>query len=263
MERLNNTAERGIYDTAIKDISGIKDFSCIFKVIEAYLSGEDNLDELINTQNAFDIRTEKGRKKVTWAINKAVLEVNSQNHRDLVLSVFKENVPFQDKKFAFFWQLCVNNRLIREISSNVFVKVYYSGRVSISQDDIIGYIKDRVNGSDLTWSDDTVYRVATKYLSLMTKLDFVNTGRIKSFKHIRPSSEAQVVFLYFAKLFSPNASNILTNELLHISFIPYEDIQDRLKKLSLKGLFNMNFNGVALNLELTHSYKGICDVLYN
>jgi len=50
---------------------------------------------------------------------------------------------------------------------------------------------------------------------------------------------------------------------LPISFIPYEDIQDRLKKLSLKGLFNMNFNGVALNIELIHSYKGICDVLYN
>jgi hypothetical protein len=25
----------------------------------------------------------------------------------------------------------------------------------------------------------------------------------------------------------------------------------------------MNFNGVALNIELTHSYKGICDALYN
>jgi len=51
--------------------------------------------------------------------------------------------------------------------------------------------------------------------------------------------------------------------LLPISFVPSEDVQDRLKKLSLKGFFNMNFNGVALNIELTHSYKGICDALYN
>lgn len=97
----------------------------------------------------------------------------------------------------------------------------------------------------------------------MSKLGFVSSGRIKTFIHVRPSSEAQVVFLYFAKLYSPNASNILTNELLPISFIPSEDIQERLKRLSLKGLFNMNFNGVALNIELIHSYKGVCDVLYS
>ncbi|MGZ4042325.1 MAG: BrxA family protein, partial [Bacteroidia bacterium] len=42
-----------------------------------------------------------------------------------------------------------------------------------------------------------------------------------------------------------------------------DDIRDRLKRLSLKGFFNMDFNGVALNIELTHSYKEICDVLYN
>ena len=40
-----------------------------------------------------------------------------------------------------------------------------------------------------------------------------------------------------------------------------KEYQERLKKLSLKGYFNMDFNGVELNIELTHSYKGICDVL--
>ncbi len=97
----------------------------------------------------------------------------------------------------------------------------------------------------------------------MSKLGFVSSGRIKTFSHIRPSSEAQVVFLYFAKLYSPNASNILNNELLPIRFIPSDDFQERIKKLSLKGFFNMNFNGIALNIELIHSYKGVCDVLYN
>ena len=52
--------------------------------------------------------------------------------------------------------------------------------------------------------------------------------------------------------------------LQNFGFIPSEkDSQDRLKTLSLKGFFNMNANGVALNIELIHSYKGICDVLYN
>jgi hypothetical protein len=56
---------------------------------------------------------------------------------------------------------------------------------------------------------------------------------------------------------------MLKNEMLPLSFIVVEDIRDRLKKLSMKGFFNMDFNGVALNIELTHTYKEICDVLYN
>lgn len=116
---------------------------------------------------------------------------------------------------------------------------------------------------NLKWSEITINTLSTKYLNLMSKLGFLSTGRIKSFNNIRPSSEAQVLFLYFAKLSSVKTNDILTNELILISFTHPEDILDRLKKLSLKGFFNMNFNGVALNIELTYSYKGVYNVLYN
>ncbi|HQO39936.1 MAG TPA: DUF1819 family protein, partial [Spirochaetota bacterium] len=176
---------------------------------------------------------------------------------------FRHKTTNEDQNFAFFWHLALMNKLFKEISVNVFLKVYFSGRVSISQDDIIPFIKEiKDKAGNPLWSDTTIYRLATKYLSLMTKLNFVSSGRIKTFRHMRPSSEALVLFLYFTKVFSPGVSNILKNEFLNISFIPSEDLQNRLKKLSIKGFFNMNFNGVALNIELIHSYKGICDALY-
>jgi hypothetical protein len=72
-----------------------------------------------------------------------------------------------------------------------------------------------------------------------------------------------VLFLYFASLQEPDNRNILKNEMLPLLFIPVEDIQDRLKKLSLKGYIHMTYNGIDLNIELTHSFKEICDVLYH
>jgi hypothetical protein len=254
------------YDTAVKDIGGLKDYSLIFNILESHFQNSDSLDLRLNQQNQFDIRTEKTRKKVEWAINKSILRFVNQGHKDLIEAIFQQETPSQDKKFAFFWQFALNNRLFRELSVQVFSKVYYSGRAAISKDDIIAYMDEFLKHNsnlDLCWSQETVYRVSTKFLNLMTKLDFVSSGRIKTFKHIRPSSEAQVLFLYFARLFAPTMRNILTNEFLQISFISSEDIQKRLKKLSMKGLFDMNFNGIALNIELTHSYKGICDALYN
>ncbi len=266
MEDVNDTAEFGVYDTTINVIGGLRDCSVVFKAINSYFDPDDSLDKLINERNEFNLRTEKSRIRIEHAVRKTFLEFVNQDHRHLLYGAFQDDVPLPDKELLLVWQFALNNRLFREITTRVFVKTYYSGRSSISTNDIVAYLKEFLSeNSDLQarWSQKTVTMLATKYLSWMSKLNFVSTGRTKSFKHIRPSSEAQVLFLYFAKLFSPSMGNILNNDLLPISFIAPEDFQERMKKLSMKGLFDMDFNGVALNIELTHSYEGICDVLYN
>jgi len=261
-----DVSDIGVYDTAINVIGGLRDCSVIFKAIDSHLSETDSLKELINRRNEFNLRTERSRTRIEREVRNAFLQFKSKEHQDLIRAIFTERVPLQDKELVLVWQFALNNRLFRELSSLVFVRTYYSGRASITKDDIIAYLKEFLHRNDslqINWSENTIKTISTKYLNLMSKLGFVSPGRVKLFEHISPSSEAQVIFLYFAKLFSPNTSNILTNELLPISFISPHDIQDRFKKLSLKGLFNMNFDGVTLNIELTHGYEGICDVLYN
>jgi len=265
MERLNNTTDLGAYNTAINVIGGLRDCSVIFKAIDSHFSQSDSLKELVNQRNEFNLRTEKSRTRIEREVRKAFLQFKNEDHQALIQGIFTERVPMPDKELVLLWQFSLNNRLFREITTQLFMKTYYCGRASISKDDITAYLKEflRQNPSlQIDWSESTINTISTKYLNLMSKLEFLSPGRVKSFKHIRPSSEAQVLFLYFAKLLSPSASNILTNELLPVSFIPSEDVQGRFKKLSLKGFFNMNFNGVALNIELSHSYKGICDALY-
>ena len=254
------------YNTAIKDIAGLKDYRQIFNIINAYFTEPESTESRITDDNEFDIRTIKTRSKVNWAIQKTVLHFLNDDHAALASSVFQEHIPDQDRKFAFFWHLCLNNRLFREITTRVFVKTYFTGRAQISQEDIIAFVKDisdKNNPEKPSWSEETLYRVATKYLSLMTKFEFVTSGRTKSFNHIRPSAESLVLFLYFARLYEPTVINILKSSILPSSFITTEDIHEKLKRLSMKGFFHMNFNGVDLNVELTHSYKEICDALYH
>jgi hypothetical protein len=255
-----------VYDTVIKDIGGLKDYSLIFNVIETYFRQQSSVNNLIGDENEFDIRASKTRNKVSWAINKTILQFISEEHKDLASKVFQENVPLQDKKFAFLWHFCLNNRLFREITLSVFTKTYFSGRAQISKEDIIAYIKDISEKSDPSrpsWSEETIYRLATKYLNLMSKFNFVSEGRVKNFNHIRLSAEGLVVFVYFANLYAPCKKNIMDNELLPAGFIAKEDIQSKLKKLSMKGFFDISFNGVALDVELTYSHKGICDAIYS
>ncbi len=194
-----------------------------------------------------------------------VSQFYNQDHKDLIQAIFQHNLPLPERELILFWQFALNNRLFREISSQVYIKAYLSGRSGLTKDDITAYIKDSVSHNKaltLKWSESTINTLSSKYLNIMTKLNFVEGKRIKSFKQIRPTAESLSIFLYFAKLYDSGNNNILSNTLLPLSFMVTEDLKDRLKKLSMKGFFNMDFNGVALNIELTHSYKGICDVLY-
>lgn len=262
----NNTIELGNYDVTTIVIGGLKDFNVIYKAIDSYFSNNDTVEDLISGRNEFNLRTERSRVRIETAINQAFLQFKNQDHKDLIHSFFQSNAPRPDKELILFWQFSLNNRLFNNISSQVFIKTYLSGRTHVSKDDIIAYLKELFNQNkqlNPNWSESTINTLSTKYLSVMTKLNFLEGTRIKSFRHIKISTESLVLFLYFAKLYDPQANNILKNGMLPLSFVLPDDIRERLKKLSLKGFFNMNFNGVALNIELTHSYKGIYDALYN
>ena len=266
MQRLDIKSELVTYDTAINVIGGLKDISAIFKAINSHFNKNDSIEALIHERNELNLRTEKSRKRIEYEIKKSYVKFINEDHEELIQSIFLGHLPQQDKDLVLFWQFALNNRLFREITSVVFMKAYYSGRISISKDDIVAFLKEflRKNGHlNLSWSEITIDTLSSKYLNLMSKFGLLSAGRKKIFKHVRPTIEAQVIFFYFAKLFSPDRSNILSNDLLPISFIPLEDMHERLKKLSLKGFLNMGFTGENLNIELIHSYKGICNVLYN
>jgi hypothetical protein len=258
----SNTAT---YDTNINIIGGLKDLSGLFKAVDSYFDENDSVSSLVSERNEFSLRTIRSRSRIVSAINKMVLSFSSPKHEELFRSFFSSKAALPERDLVMFWQLAMNNRLFREISTQVFAKIYTSGRIGLSKDDIIAWLKEVVvknPQNNLKWTENTISTLATKYLNIMTRLNLLEGARKKSFRHIRLSTEAQVIFLYFAMLYKPFETNILNNDFLPLSFIAEEDLHERLKKLSLKGFVSMSYTGKALNLELVHDCKGICHALY-
>lgn len=254
------------YDTTINVIGGLRDSGIIYKAFDVFFRDNDSSNDLTSLQNEFHLRTEKSTKRIFRALQEGFLHFYNQDHQDLIRSIFQSKMPSREKDLVLFWQFSLNNRLFREISTNVFLKIYFSGRTTISKEDITGYLKEFLNQSKklkLNWSEITIQTLSTKYLNFMTKLNVLEGVRSKSFKYVKPTAELLVIFLYFAQLFEPYNNNILTNKMLPLSFVLPEDLSARLKKLSMKGFFNMDVSGVTLNIELTKSYQGICDAIYN
>jgi len=266
VQELKKSADFNTYDTSINVIGGLKDCSVIYKAIESYFNENDSVHDLIGKRNEFNLRTDRSRTRIESAIRSSFLSFKNKKHQELFKELFSEKYSISEKELFLFWQFSLSNRLFREISTNVFLKTYFSGRIGLSKDDIIAYLKDFLSRNKklkLDWSENTIETIATKYLNFMIKLNLLEGTRIKTFRHVRMSAESLVIFLYIAKLQNPKRKNILKNEILSLSFIPAEDIPERLKKLSMKDYFKFDYNGVSLNIELIHNFKGICDVLYN
>ena len=258
---INNIAN---YDTTINIIGGLKDCDVIYKAIDSFFSQDDSFHDMLANRNEFNLRTERSRTRIERAVNRAFLQFRNQNHQNLLKYFLLHSAPWLNRELVLFWQFALNNQLFFDISLYVFTKIYFSGRAGISKDDIIAYLKEFLSENkalDLQWSESTINTISTKYLNFMTKLNLLEGARKKTFRHIKISAEMLMIFLYFSQIYNPDNKDILTNGLLPLSFVAPEDIQERLKKIALKGWFEMNSNGVTVNIELTHSYKGIHDVL--
>lgn len=265
MKESEKMRQKEKYDTAINIIGGLSDCNIINNAINTYFEIKRSEDGSGSAKSIFNLRTERSNTRTELAVRKGFLTFRDQNHESLFEAIFQNNDLAPNREIILFWQFALNNRLFREISTQVFIKTYLSGRVGLSKDDIIAFLKELINRQEVLkdkWTETTINTLATKYLNLMTKLNFLEGSRTKKFKHISMSQNLLTIFIYLSKLFAPHNPNILTNPFLPLSFIPSEYIQDRLKKPSLKGYFNMNYNGVLLNIDLIHSYRGICDVIY-
>ena len=249
------------FDTAINVLGGLESLEIVFGSLNASINvlGNNEPAPIVN------LRTKQSSGRIDRVLKAVVIAFRNNQHQELLSSLTKNQVPARDWEMVLFWHLALNNRLFREISTHVLAKAYLSGRGGLRKDDIVGYVKDllgRNQDLELDWSETTIDRLGSKYLNLMSKLNLISGGRTKSFHPIRLSGEALTIFIYLCKIHQPEQRNILAHELTPLCFISPDDLAARLKKLSTRGAFTMELNGVALNIDLTLPYGELPYVLY-
>jgi len=255
-----------IYNSDVNVIGSIPDYQLIVKAIKLYSVGGEAMEDAIVKRNEFDFKTENSRKRFLAAITSTFLNFQNKEHEELITNLFSHQMSLETQQLILFWQFSLSNRLFYEISRDVFIKNYFSGRVSFVKEDIVAYIKDLGSTtSELKdkFTDITINTIASKYLTVLKKLNLIDGKQKKTFKHIQISNEALVIFLHLLKAIDSSGADILRNKYSSLSMISSESFAERVKQLAKKDFYNMSFNGVALKIEPIHTNKGIADVLFN
>lgn len=240
------------YNTDINIIGSIPDYAIVYKAIKLHSQTQGALENAIIKNNDFDFRTEKSRKRFVTALYSAFINFKNPHHKKLIENIFSTELSLTTKQLTLFWQFSLANPLFYEINSDVFVKNYFSGRVSFPKEDVVAYIKELISkNSQLKekWSELTIQTIASKYLTILKKLDLVEGSSKKTFKHIQISNEALLVFIELALAVEPDLGDFFKSKYFTLIFMSKESFLERTKELAMKDLIELSYNGVTLKLE--------------
>lgn len=249
----------------INAIGSIPDFHLIEVALARFAKGEGPLDlkKWLITDNAFDFRTESARGRFLRAVSSSILVFANDNHKTLIGDLF--STPGHDnlKRKAIFWQLLSGNELFRLISKNVYAKAYFSGRATLSGKDVFAYLKDlQTTSSTLnTFSDSTLDKVASKYLTILKKLEMVDGAIKKRILNVRLSEHELLFFVYFILSVDDENRDILKNSYREFFFLEKAELVQALKSIKFMPFIDITSTGEVLNVNLKLSPKELMDVI--
>lgn len=255
----------GKINSDINIIGGIPDFSLIEMALAQFAKGKGQLDlkELVVTNNAFDFRTESARKRFLGAVSGSILVFANDNHKVLVNNLFSSSGHESLKRKAVFWQLLAGNELFRIISKNVYARAFFSGRATLTGNEIFAYLKDLQATSPelMSFSDSTLDRIASKYLTILKKLGMVEGMVKKRILSVRLSEDEILFFVYFILSADDATRDILKNPFREFFFLEKADLVQALKSIKFMPFIDIEVTGEALNVKLKLSPKELMDVI--
>jgi hypothetical protein len=229
------------------------------------LNDPKELENILVTNNEFDFRTEKSRKRFLSVLNSAFVSKNKTI--DELASALMLNFKSDENAQAvlLFWLFSMNNQLFFELNRDLFLKYYFQGRAELPKEAVIAYIKDlisRVDDLKGKWSEITIDTIASKYLTILKKLKLLEGNQKKKFTLIRVSDELLAVFIHLIDLLENRKGNFLEDDFLGFTFISKDNILERLKRIGKKDWVKINFNGVNLQVEPVFNNNNIIDGIF-
>ncbi len=218
----NNT-----YDSGVNIIGSIPDYD----VMLDYISDTYGLTE--NSSGSFAFRTEKSLKRFVAAIEASILKFNSESHKSLFFgAIANEEYTAAERRIILFWQLTYSNKLFGRITAEVFMKALYSGRITLTAEEILAFLRHvkETETDELGWSEDTLKTSASKYLTILKKLGLASGAIKKSIVHPVITSNLFVYFIRFVQVVCPE-DKTLHNPYMIYAFNDEDGLINRLKKI--------------------------------
>lgn len=222
---------------------------------------KDNISSLrkvggVHTYTA--IKTDKSVKRFEKAISATLIKFYSAKVEVLVRDILENEGISNDSLLLIFWNASFNNELFNYLNTQTYFLAFYSGRISIKQDEVAACLKDlKEREIELKkWSDSTLQITASKYLTLLKKFHLMEGSLNKTILHPYLNDKMFVLFIYWIAAVEAK-TNLLESEWLKYSFCEKSVFIERLKQKKFAKYFQLIYTGDKLKIETTMPYEKI------
>ena len=233
------------YDSGVNIMGSVPNYN----VMLDYISDTYGITE--GSTGAFEFRTEKSLRRFIAAIESCILKFKNETHKSMFFDALaNKDFSTQERLVVLFWQLTYSNRLFSRITAEVFMKAVYSGRITITAEEVtsfLRYIKETEKG-ELDWSEDTIKISGSKYLTIMKKLGLADGAIKKTIVHPVITNNLFVYFIRFILTVSDDKT--LHNPYMIFSFSEEPNIVSRLKKIENIQYWDISQIGNEITIDL-------------
>ena len=131
------------------------------------------------------IKTDKSVKRFENAISATLIKFLNPEIEALVRDSMISEGLSRDSLLLLFWNASFNNELLHYLNEHTFFASFYSGRISIKQDEVFACLKElsETESKLKEWSDSTLNVTASKYLTLLKKFNLMEGLHNKTILH--------------------------------------------------------------------------------
>lgn len=230
-----------------------------WNLIKVFLSEDmDSIKEKGGIHTYTAIKTDKSVKRFEKAIKATLIQNKKAELETIIRQAIKVNGTSADTLLLLFWNASANNELLFHLNDKVFFPAFYSGRVSIKNDEVVACIKElKLSEDDLKkWSEITITTTASKYLTLLKKFGLMIGSVNKSIVHPHLNDAMFVLFTYWIAAIS-DKPNLVNSHWLPYSFNEKQAFLDRLLQKKFSKYFNVVYTGDKLSIEPLIPYESI------
>ena len=208
------------------------------------------------------IKTDKSVKRFEAAISSTLIKFCNPEIESLLRNILiGENVS-HDALLLIFWNASYNNELLNYLNSQIYFVSFYSGRITVKQDEVVACLKDlKEREIDLKkWADSTLQTTASKYLTLLKKFRLMDGSLNKIIVHPYLNDKMFIHFVYWITAIETK-SNLLDSEWLKYSFCERPVFIERLMQKKFSKYFHLLYTGDKLKIETLVPHSTIYHVI--
>lgn len=243
----------------INILGGIPDMNLILAVLDKTM---EELRQNGGIQSFTSIKTDKSVVRFRKAIFHTILKFPNKEVAFLINSVLLKEAISPNSLYLLFWNAGVNNDLFNHLNKRVYFPAFYSGRITVKQDEVSACIKELKDSERViqSWSESTIETTASKYLTLLKKFGLMEGGQNKTIVHPYLDDRMLILFIYWLKAIEPKP-NILESPWLEYCFSERQVLVERIMQKKHSKFIHLNYTGDNLKIDLTEPYENIYHAL--